>query len=157
MTEPGTIVSRADLNDTRDLTDYLAMLDAYASDPMGAGRRIDAGVLQQLADQLPSLAGFHALLARRDGEAVGFATCLLAYSTFRARHLLNIHDIAVVSKWRGQGVAYAMLIEIERLAMSLDCCAVTLEVREDNVRAQALYRRFGFTRASCGLNMEKVI
>lgn len=148
---------RVDFSNAQDLAQYLAMLDAYALDPMGAGQRLPADVLRRLAVDLPLLTGAHALLATHQGAAVGFTTCLLGYSTFRARQLLNIHDIAVLPEWRGQGVAHALLGGIEKLAASLGCCAITLEVREDNPTARALYQRFGFTPATSGLNMEKAL
>jgi ribosomal protein S18 acetylase RimI-like enzyme len=80
-----------------------------------------------------------------DGERpVGLALCLLGFSSFRARPLLNIHDIAVVPQARGTGVGRELLAAVEEHARSCGCCKVTLEVRSDNARAMAAYRRAGF-------------
>ena len=87
--------------------------------------------------------------------AVGFATCFLGYSTFRARPLLNIHDIAVLPEWRGKSVARGLLEAIAALGRRLDCCRITLEVREDNPRARRIYERAGFVPAQCSLFMER--
>ena len=150
-------VRRADLRDPADLRDYLAMLGAYARDSMGAGGPLATDVTERLACELPTHPTLHALLAVHAGGAVGFATCFVGYSTFRARPLLNIHDIAVLTEWRGRGIGTALLETTENLARSLGCCAVTLEVRSDNPGAQTLYRRHGVAPATCSQFMEKAL
>jgi ribosomal protein S18 acetylase RimI-like enzyme len=72
------------------------------------------------------------------------AICLLGFSTFRARPLINIHDIAVHPDFRGQGIGRALLDAVEQHAREHGCCKVTLEVRSDNEPAMAAYRRAGF-------------
>lgn len=155
MIERGIRVRRVDFNDPRDATAYLEQLDAYARDPMGAGRALPAEVRERLISDLGQRPGSYALLAGIGDIEVGFATCFLGYSTFQARPLLNIHDIAVLPDWRGRGIARALLDAITDLATSLDCCRLTLEVRSDNPRAHGLYLDRGFTAASCDRFMEK--
>jgi ribosomal protein S18 acetylase RimI-like enzyme len=75
---------------------------------------------------------------------VGLAVCFLGFSTFQARPLLNIHDLAVRPNHRGAGVGGALLGAVESEALRMGCCKVTLEVRTDNHTAQSLYRRAGF-------------
>ncbi len=43
-----------------------------------------------------------------------------------------------------------LLDRIEGKARALNCCRLTLEVREDNHPARALYRKAGFDRALVG-------
>src|SRR5262249_11356532 len=83
-------------------------------------------------------------------QPIGFAICFLGFSTFNARPLINIHDIFVQDSARGVGIGEQILDRIEAKARSLDGCAITLEVREDNSRARRLYRKFGFERAQVG-------
>lgn len=148
-------VRRVDFADRADATAYLALLDAYARDPMGDARPLDPAVAARLTADLARLPGAHGLLAEHGAQAIGVATCFIGYSTFRARPLLNIHDIAVLPAWRRRGVAGRLLDAIEQLARDLGCCRITLEVREDNPRAARLYRRSGFAAATCSLFMEK--
>ena len=155
MAEPGLSIDRVDFDRPAAVTGYLDMLDAYARDPMGAGQPLSDAVRQRLLADLPNIPGAHCLLARHDGTAVGCATCFTGYSTFRARPLLNIHDIAVLPAWRGRAVARKLLDAITELARQLDCCRITLEVREDNPRARRLYQQAGFAPAVCNLFMEK--
>jgi ribosomal protein S18 acetylase RimI-like enzyme len=62
------------------------------------------------------------------------------------RPLVNIHDVIVTDRFRGHGVAAAMLNEVERIARRRDCCRLTLEVYEDNVPARRAYEKHGFIR-----------
>lgn len=155
MAEGPIRIRRVDFDAPDDAAAYLAQLDAYARDPMGAGRPLPAEVRARVISDLAQRPGSHALLAEAGGTAVGFTTCFLGYSTFQARPLLNIHDIAVLPDWRGRGVGRALLDAIGELAESLDCCRVTLEVRADNPRAYRLYVAAGFVPASCGQFMER--
>jgi ribosomal protein S18 acetylase RimI-like enzyme len=84
------------------------------------------------------------LVAERGGAPAGVAICFLGYSTFRARPLLNLHDLAVLPAARGAGVGRALLEAVAARARALGCCKVTLEVREDNANARRLYERVGF-------------
>ena len=150
-------VHEVDFSDPHDVGDYIEMLDAYARDPMGAGRPLADEVKQRLRADLATLPSAHALLAQRGGQSVGFATCFLGYSTFRAHPLLNLHDIAVRREARGLGVATALLHAVDALALRLGCCKVTLEVRGDNTAAQRAYEQAGFVPAACERFMEKLL
>jgi ribosomal protein S18 acetylase RimI-like enzyme len=83
-------------------------------------------------------------LALDDATPIGIAVCFVGFSTFAARPLINIHDLAVVPECRGQGVGRLLLERVEAKGRELGCCKLTLEVREDNHRAQRLYQKFGF-------------
>ncbi|MGB5648635.1 MAG: GNAT family N-acetyltransferase [Sedimenticolaceae bacterium] len=155
MPEPHVVVRTVDFTNTADVKHYLGLLDAYARDPMGGGKPLPAEVRGRLAADLARHPGVHCLLAEHGGRAVGFASCFLGYSTFQARPLLNIHDIAVLAEWRGQSIAQRLLQAIGELARRLGCCRITLEVRTDNPRARQLYERAGFSPGQCSLFMEK--
>ena len=157
MPDPAIRVDRVDFDDTDAVSQYLDMLDAYALDPMGTSRRLNDGVRSRLAADLRRMPGAHCLLVRQSDTPIGFATCFVGYSTFRARPLLNIHDIAVLPEWRGQSVGRRLLAEIAELGRQLDCCRITLEVRADNQRARGLYESTGFAPAPCSLFMEKTL
>jgi ribosomal protein S18 acetylase RimI-like enzyme len=75
---------------------------------------------------------------------VGLLNAFLGFSTFKAKPLMNIHDIAVQPQWRGQGVGRALLQAIQTHAQRLGCCKLTLEVLSGNHQAQRSYRAFGF-------------
>ncbi len=155
MPDDSVRIRPVDFSRQGDIDSYLAMLDAYARDPMGAGTGLPDGTRERLADDLARRPGVHGLLAEHETSPIGFATCFLGYSTFQARPLLNIHDIAVIPEWRGRSVARQLLAAIEQLARQLGCCRLTLEVRADNPRARAIYEATGFAAGTCSLFMEK--
>jgi GNAT superfamily N-acetyltransferase len=138
----------ARLEQAEDARHYRRLLDAYARDPMGRGAPLPAAVLQRVTGDLARQPGARSFLGGVGGVTAGFATCFLGYSTFNARPLLNIHDIAVLPAQRGRGIARALLRAIADEARSLGCCKLTLEVREDNPAARALYRAAGFAAAT---------
>lgn len=122
----------------------LLLLDAYASDPMGDGRGLSAETRACLIPALRRVPGAFVLLAFADHEPIGVAVCLAGFSTFRARGLFNVHDLAVLPRWRGQGIGRRLLRAVEAEARARGYCKITLEVRADNGAAMALYRRLGY-------------
>ena len=137
-------VARADLANPRHAAAIVTVLDTYASDPVGGGKPLTQDVRQRLIPGLREQSTALVLLAFDDDEPVGIAVCFFGFSTFKARPLLNIHDLAVVPSYRGKGVGPALLRAAEEHARGKDCCKLTLEVQDDNTRARAVYRRFGF-------------
>lgn len=140
-------IQAANLNDQNDARDYRAQLDAYARDPKGAGVPLANEILDRTLHDLRSLPQARLFLARQGETAVGFATCFTGYSTFRARALWNVHDIAVLPACRGRGIGRALIGFIAQAAKAEGCCKLTLEVREDNPVAERLYRGQGFHAA----------
>ena len=137
-------VFEADLSSPADVMSVLDVLDSYASDPVGGGQPLSRDVRDRLPAMLRDLATSLVLLAAVDDHRVGVAVCFFSLSTFRARPLLNIHDLAVLPEFRGKGVGRALLQAAEDRARRKGCCKLTLEVQEDNARARTLYQRFGF-------------
>jgi len=131
----------------QDAADLRAMLDLYARDPMGGGEALDADVLGRLCGDLARRADAFSFLAYVDTphlQAVGLINCFEGYSTFKARPLLNIHDIVVHPDYRGAGVGQALLGAAHDVARARGCCKLTLEVLSGNALAMRSYARFGF-------------
>ena len=137
------VLSPANLDDPADAAAVRGLIDAYARDPMGGGEALDEGILEAVIPRLREHPTTRIWLARDAGQAVGAAICFLGFTTFEARRLLNIHDLMVAASHRRRGVGRALLEAVEAGARSLDCCRVTLEVRQDNEPARALYADFG--------------
>jgi ribosomal protein S18 acetylase RimI-like enzyme len=79
-----------------------------------------------------------------DGEAAGLVNSFEGFSTFKAKPLINIHDVTVRGTFRGLGLSRKMIAVVEEEARRRDCCKLTLEVLEGNTHAADAYRRFGF-------------
>jgi ribosomal protein S18 acetylase RimI-like enzyme len=138
----------ADLADARDAESIAILLNSYAVEPVGGGRPLPHDVRERLVPALREVPRALVLLAFADDAAIGIAVCFVGFSTFRARPLLNIHDLAVLPQHRGKGVGRALLQAAEDHARRQGCCRLTLEVLESNSGAQALYRRFGFDNST---------
>ena len=138
------VVCAADLDDAAHAAAVLELVDDYARDPFGAGRPLATAVRAALVEGLRAHPTTLVFLAFVGGAPAGVAVCFRGFSTFAARPLLNVHDLSVAKRFRGRGIARRLLDAVEATARELACCKLTLEVRGDNVRAQALYRSFGF-------------
>ena len=137
----------ADLSNTQHAQAVVDLLDGYARDLLGGGRPLSADVRKRLIPGLQSQPGGRYFLAFRSETPVGVAICFTGFSTFQARPLLNIHDLAVRPESRGQGIGRKLLAAVEEEARRLGCCKLTLEVRADNP-ARRLYVDFGFDPGS---------
>lgn len=59
-----------------------------------------------------------------------------------ARPLINVHDLAVVPAFRGQGIGTLVITAMEQIAQERDCCKLTLEVLSGNQTAQQTLSAF---------------
>lgn len=132
------------LDDAADAAAVVELLDSYASDPKGGSTPLPPDVRRRLVPALRAHPTTLVLLAFDGGQPVGLAIGFWGLSSFRARPLLNIHDLAVRPGHRGKGVGRALLSAAEERARARDCCKLTLEVQDDNLPARRLYERFGF-------------
>jgi ribosomal protein S18 acetylase RimI-like enzyme len=126
------------------------VLNSYASDVRGGSQPLSAEVRSRLAAGLHAHPTSRVWLAFEAGSAVGLCVAFVGFSTFQARPLLNVHDLAVIPGWRGKGVGRALLTAAEAHARELGCCKLTLEVQDDNTPARRLYGRFGFREVVYG-------
>ena len=131
----------------------LMLLDAYARDPMGGGQGLEESVKCRLLPLLAQQPGAFSVLAFVDGNPAGLVNCFQTLSTFQARPLVNIHDVAVLPEYRGRGLSTAMLQKVEEIARQRGCCKLTLEVLEGNKIARRAYEKFGF----CGYELDPAL
>ena len=141
----GTIETlRADLTNPVHAEALVDLLDGYAADPMGGAQRLDpatrAAIVPGLAEHPTSLV----FLARLNGQFIGAAVCFTGFSTFRAKPLINIHDLTVKKDFRRCGAGGRLLAAVVEAGREKGCCKITLEVRQDNSNARRLYARQGF-------------
>lgn len=145
---PDLTIEKADYTSDRDGAALVALLDAYARDPMGGGERLDESVKERLAPALAAFPGAFTLIARDGDDAVGLANCFTGFSTFKARPIVNIHDIAVATAHRGRGIGKALMNAVEGEAIARGACKVTLEVLSGNEPAKSLYASLGYSAYS---------
>ena len=80
----------------------------------------------------------HYIVARVDGEVVGYAGLMLSLDE------AHITTIAVDPAWQRHGIGRRLLVNLARVALARNARHLTLEVRVSNAPAQRLYQEFGF-------------
>jgi len=120
------------------------MLNEYILDKMGGGLPYNENTKQKLIDDLISFPTFIIFFAKVKEQFAGMAVCFLGYSTFKAKKILNIHDLVVKSEFRKKGIGKAILQKIILHGFKINCSKITLEVRNDNDKAKSLYKKLGF-------------
>ena len=78
-------------------------------------------------------------------QPAGLINCVDGFSTFNASPLVNIHDVIVLQKYRGQGLTDKMFELVETIAYEKGACKLTLEVLQGNKIAQNVYKKIGFS------------
>ena len=105
----------------------------------------DGWSCESLASHRAGAGGF-ALLAERDGEALGYLTARLLAPE------CELYRIAVLPISRHTGVASALMDAFFAILKAEDCPALFLEVRESNTPAIALYKKYGMTQVGMRKN-----
>jgi ribosomal protein S18 acetylase RimI-like enzyme len=137
-------ILEADLGRPDHCDAVVRLVDAYARDPMGDGKPLSTQARRELIVELRKHPTTLIFLAYQRQEAIGVAVCFVGFSTFAARPLVNIHDLAVLPHCRGKGVGRKLLLRVEEEAHRRGYCRLTLEVRDDNKPARHLYKSLGF-------------
>lgn len=135
---------QADYRDPQQAQAVVALLNDYACDPMGGGEPLSEAVKHNLCDALAERKDAFSVLCYVDGKPAGLVNCFEGFSTFKCRPLINIHDVTVSPRFRGQGISRGLLETVETIARERNCCKLTLEVLQGNTVAQQAYRRVGF-------------
>lgn len=137
-------VRPADYADPADAAAIVMLLDAYARDPAGGSEALSGFARANLVRELAARPQAFSILAF-DGDApVGLVNCIEAFSTFKCKPLVNVHDVAVLASHRGRGIAEQMLALAETLARERGAVKMTLEVLSGNAPAVKLYTRIGY-------------
>lgn len=137
-------VKIADYLDKEQSIDIGYLLDAYSQDQMGGSQPLSESVRSNLANELSKLPHAFSIICYVNNKPAGLVNCFEAFSTFKCKPLINIHDVVVVSEFRGLGLSQKMLSKVEEIAKQKGCCKITLEVLEGNKVAQNSYIKFGF-------------
>ena len=87
--------------------------------------------------------GAFAVVAEADGKIVSYCTVLISLDE------MQIINVATDPELRGRGYALAVMEKVIEESVSRGAISISLEVRESNEAAIALYKKLGFE--ICGL------
>ena len=139
-----TEIFEANLDLTLHSQAVLDLLNAYAADPMGNGKPLGQNVLKELIPGLQQHPTTIIFLAFYEKKAVGILTCFKGFSTFHARPLLHVSDFFLQPDFRGLEISKKLLMTLEKKALELNCCKITLNVQKNNHHAIHIYKNAGF-------------
>lgn len=136
---------KVDLQSDKHCEALLGLLNQYMLDDFGIKKAMPADLGPKIVDGLKKHTAYLGFFVQIDNEMAALANCNLVFSTWKAKPVINIHDFIVSEKFRRRGVGLFLLKGIENYALEMGYCRLNLEVRYDNVKAQELYKKAGFT------------
>lgn len=136
---------QVDLNNLIHCKQVLSLLNDYMEDEMGVSKSMPKELGPKIIEGLKRHSAYLGFFVCVDGQFAALANCNLNYSTWQAEFLINIHDFIVAPNFRKQGVGEYLLNEIESYAKEKGYCKLSLEVRHDNLKAQNLYKKVGYS------------
>ncbi len=139
---------KINLNTPEHCQELLKLLDIYMQDEMGQSSPMPKALAPKIIEGLKQHSAYLGFFACIDGQYAALANCNLNFSTFQAKPLINIHDFIVSPQFRNQGAGHFLLTRISAFAKQEGYCRITLEVRNDNIKAQNLYKKVGFTECN---------
>jgi GNAT superfamily N-acetyltransferase len=86
----------------------------------------------------------NALLATRDGQAIGVLTFFTTFSTWRGKTGVYVQDIFVDESARGAGIGHRLLAAASRRGVELGADHLRLSVDQSNLAARAFYEHRQF-------------
>ena len=128
------------------MTEFEDMTAAHAADIAAIERATFAEPWSEKS--VAALADDPKAIARvlvRDGKVAAYYSMYVAGEGF-------VNNLAVAPEMRGKGVGNALMQDMMYAASLSGVTAVTLEVRESNSAARALYEKFGFKCAGVRKN-----
>lgn len=137
-------IVNANYKNKQHAEDLVFLLNRYAADSAGGGKSLNSFVKDNLIAELAKLPFAFSILAYVEEKPAGLINCFTVFSTFECKPVVNIHDLAVLKKYRKQGISQLMLKKVEQIARRKNACKITLEVLENNIPARKAYTKFGF-------------
>ncbi len=131
------------------LDQVVPLFDAYrvyyeqASDPDGARHFLHERMQKAESVVFLALDG-----AAPDRKALGFVQLYPSFSSVSLQRIWILNDLFVDPEARRQGVASQLIERSHQLAIETGAKGLLLETHTDNLTAQRLYERIGFTRVS---------
>lgn len=145
----------ADYDHPQHAQDVIDLLAQYALSPTGGGEPLPDTTQQTLIAALQKFGHAFSVLgyvqsSAGEREPIALANCLLSFSTFTAKPIVNIHDVFVIAEMQGQGIAQQLLDFVALHAKDLGASKLTLEVLQGNEGARQAYRKNGFEAYTLG-------
>ena len=95
---------------------------------------------------LKSQAVIFVAIDEESDEYMGFTLLYPMFSSLKAKSTWTLNDMFISEKFRKFGVASKLLEKVKEFGEETDAQWITLKTGTENVKAQALYEKFGFKK-----------
>ena len=143
-------INEADCSRQEDGEKFVRLLDSYCRTSAGGGAGLAEEVGKRLLDELPRYRNAIAFLSSEQEELTGVILGSYNLYVFSGRPSANVQFLFVRPEHQRRGIARHLVLAFENKARALGCCKVSLEVREHNESARALYGSLAYRRATFG-------
>lgn len=126
-------------SDAALIVDLIQQLARYEKEP-AAAVVTDEDILR---DGFGANPYFQVLIAEWQQQPAGFAFYFFNYSTWLGRPGLYLEDLFVIPEFRGKGIGKALLVELARIAVRLNCGRMQWQVLDWNQPAIDFYESLG--------------
>jgi len=137
-------VREATTDDVDSICRLLMLLFEQEAEFVPDYERQTAGVTAIL--RAPEIGRF-VILEDTQGEVVGAVSLLFVPSTALGGKAALVEDLIIRPDQRGKGLGSLLMAETVALARVFGCLRLTVLTDTDNLRAQALYHKYGFRRS----------
>jgi GNAT superfamily N-acetyltransferase len=142
-------IIRVDYSHSQQAHDLVWLLTEYAKTPEAGNTELTTFTKENIVKELAKIGAF-SLIAYVDDQPAGLVNVYTLFSTFKCQPVFNLQDIFVIEKYRRQGLCKLLLQTVEKIAIEIGVCRLTLDVFEHNENAKKAYAKFGFV--GCQLN-----
>ena len=140
---------------TRD--DVPAIVALLTDDDLGAAREsTDMAIYLDAFDRIQGETGNHVIVGVDDAGRV-VATYQISFVSglsLKAARRAQIESVRVLSDLRGTGLGALMVQDAEQRARAAGCALIQLTTHATRQRAQAFYKRMGFTPSHVGFKRD---
>jgi ribosomal protein S18 acetylase RimI-like enzyme len=127
----------------RDIDELCALFNDYR---IFYGKPSDLeGAREFLKDRIHNQESVIFLSQAADGRVTGFVQLYPIFSSTRMKRLWLLNDLFVVPDYRRTGASVILINAAKTFSKETGSCGLVLETAKDNLVANKLYQRIGFT------------
>ena len=143
-------IAELNLAEPDGVNKFTQLLDAYCCTLNGGGVALSDEVRNRLFNVMPQYGNAIAFLSHHQNKPTGVVFGFYNLYVFSAQPYANVQFIFVLPEFQRRGIAKKLMLAFEARTRELGCCKVTLEVREGNEQAKALYSALEYRRGTFG-------
>jgi len=145
MSEARIAVRTASVEDTEAIGEMMGEFAAYLR-ALGDEGPLHADAAMVRRHGFGPAAAFTALIAKRDGETVGYLLYHFGFDADRACRIVHVIDLYVRERARCQGVARKLMERVREICRDAGGCGLVWSVYKPNRLAAGFYDRLGAHR-----------